>query len=137
METAQVLISGVDFERLSDVVESPRYRGNRRVPLGELRNGLGRGAVVSPKEVPADIVTMRTRVRVRDGPTGTAEVYTLVYPEEADFAQGKVSVLAPLGSALLGARVGSVINVHAPAGVRRMKIERILYQPEAAGDSHL
>jgi len=60
-----------------------------------------------------------------------------VYPDEADFTVGKVSILAPLGSALLGARAGSVIKVHAPTGVRRMKVERILYQPEAAGDFHL
>ena len=137
METTEVLISGVDFERLSDVVQSPRYRADRRVPLGDLREGLGRGTIVAPTEVPSDIVTMRSRVRVRDLRTGTAELCTLVYPEEADFVLRKVSVLAPVGSALLGARVGSVINVHAPAGVRRMKVERILYQPEAAGDFHL
>jgi len=133
MKTTEVLISGVDFERLSDVVESPRYRPNRRVAPGGLREGLGRGTVVAPTEVPADIVTMRSRVRVRDLPTGSVNEYTLVYPDEADFTVGKVSILAPLGSALLGARAESVINVHAPTGVRRMKVERILYQPEAAG----
>jgi regulator of nucleoside diphosphate kinase len=137
MESTQVLISGVDFERLSDVVESPRYRAKTRAPLADLRQGLGRGTVIAPTDVPADIVTMRSRVRVRDLQTRTAEVYTLVYPEEADFSLGKVSVLAPLGSALLGARAGSVIKVDAPAGVRRVKVERVLYQPEAAGDFQL
>jgi regulator of nucleoside diphosphate kinase len=51
--------------------------------------------------------------------------------------EGKVSVLAPLGMALLGARAGDTVLVHAPAGIRRLKIERVLYQPESAGDLHL
>ena len=65
------------------------------------------------------------------------ETYTLVYPDEADINEGKLSVLAPLGTALLGMRVGDIVEFEAPAGTRRLKIERVLYQPEAAGDLHL
>jgi regulator of nucleoside diphosphate kinase len=63
--------------------------------------------------------------------------YTLVYPDEADFNAGKVSVLAPMGTALLGARAGQVVEFDAPGGRRRMKVVKILDQPEAAGDVHL
>jgi regulator of nucleoside diphosphate kinase len=74
---------------------------------------------------------------VRDLDTDECEVYTLAYPEEADLAQGTLSVLAPLGTALLGTRAGQIVHVRAPGGVRRLRVERIVYQPEAAGDLHL
>ena len=61
----------------------------------------------------------------------------LVFPSDADIDEGRLSVLAPLGTALLGARVGDLVEVNAPAGVRRIKVEKVLYQPEAAGDFHL
>jgi regulator of nucleoside diphosphate kinase len=68
---------------------------------------------------------------------GESETYTLVYPDEADILAGRLSVLAPLGIALLGARVGQVVEFDAPAGARRLKVEKVLYQPEGAGDFHL
>jgi len=74
---------------------------------------------------------------VRDLKAEESETYTLVYPDAADINEGKRSVLAPLGMALLGAGVGQVVKFDAPAGRRRLKVERILYQPEAAGDFHL
>jgi regulator of nucleoside diphosphate kinase len=80
---------------------------------------------------------MHARVRVRDLRSGETETYTLVYPDEADIDDGKLSVLAPLGAALLGTRAGRVVEVAAPAGPRRVKVERVLYQPEAVGDYHL
>jgi len=80
---------------------------------------------------------MNSRVRLRDLRTGECETHTLVYPEAADLELGKLSVLAPLGTALLGSRTGEVIEFDTPGGVRRLKVERVLYQPEAAGDYHL
>jgi regulator of nucleoside diphosphate kinase len=61
----------------------------------------------------------------------------VVFPSEADSEQGKISILAPVGTALLGYRVGDTVEWKLPGGLRRLKIERILYQPEAAGDYHL
>lgn len=132
-----VLLSDIDFDRLSDLVRSPRYRANQWPRLAALRDELTGGTVVAPAQVPANVVTMRSRVRVRDLRQREAQTYTLVYPDEADLARQRVSVLAPIGAALLGARAGSVIEVDAPAGRRRLKVERIEYQPEAAGDFHL
>jgi regulator of nucleoside diphosphate kinase len=132
-----VVISDTDFDRLSELLQSPRYRATLWPRLAVLRDELSGGTVIAPAQVPANVVTMRSRVRVRELPRGDAETYTLVYPDEADIARRRVSVLAPLGAALLGARAGSVIEVHAPAGLRRLKVDRIVYQPEAAGDFHL
>lgn len=134
---SEVVISEVDFDRLTELFNSPQYRVTHSSLLAELKQELDRGKVVPAMEVPSRIVTMRSRVRVRDVSTGQSEVYTLVYPEEADIDQGCISVLAPLGTALLGTRVGQTVEVKVPAGLRRVKVERILYQPEAAGDVHL
>ena len=80
---------------------------------------------------------MRSMMRICDLDDNQRETYTLVYPDEADIISGKLSVLAPLGTALLGTRAGQVVSFDAPAGQRRLKVEKILYQPEAAGDLHL
>lgn len=132
-----VVITESDFDRLYQLIESPRYRVTHSALLAELKQELNRGRVVPALSVPKRVVTMRSRVRIRDLGTDETEVYTLAYPDEADINQGRLSVLAPLGTVLLGTRVGQTVEVTVPAGIRRVKVERILYQPEAAGDLHL
>jgi regulator of nucleoside diphosphate kinase len=132
----RVVITEADYDRLSHLLDSPAYRTTHAMLLMALKAELGRGQVVAPGRVPKNVVTMRSRFRVRDLADEEAEVYTLVYPEEADINAGRLSVLAPLGTALIGARVGDVVEFDAPAGTRRLKVERVLYQPEAAADLH-
>lgn len=133
----EIVITAADFDRLRGLVDSPRYRSTHWPLLQALREELDRGQVVPADAVPRGVVTMHSRVRVRDLKGRESETYTLVYPDQADINENKLSVLAPLGMALLGTRVGQVVNFDAPAGRRRLKIERILYQPEARGDFHL
>jgi len=133
----ELVITEADFDRLNHLVESPRYRATHATLLAPLKDGLGRGRVVAPREVPKDVVTMNSAVQVKDLSNGATETYMLVYPDEAAIDQGKLSVLAPLGAALLGSRVGQVVRFEAPRGVRRLKVLKVLYQPEAAGDFHL
>jgi regulator of nucleoside diphosphate kinase len=76
-------------------------------------------------------------VTVRDRKVDEPETYTLVFPDDADIDAGRLSVLTPLGAALLGSRDGQTIEFDAPGGRRRLKVERVLYQPEAAGHFHL
>ena len=133
----ELLITEADFDRLRHLIESPRYRVTHAMLIPSLRRGLERCRVVGAGEVPGGVVTMHSKVRVRDLKAGEAETYTLVYPDDADINEGKLSVLAPLGTALLGARVGQVVEFLAPGGTRRLRVEKILYQPEASGDFHL
>jgi len=135
MSEHDIVMTEADFKRLNDLVES---RDSRALgSMNSLKSELQRGHVVAPTSVDKDVVTMNSRVRVRDLDSKKREVYTLAYPYDADIEEGKISVLAPLGAALLGAKVQQVIECPTPRGVRRLKIERILYQPEAAGDFHL
>jgi regulator of nucleoside diphosphate kinase len=136
-QSRQLLITEPDRDRLRDMAKSPRYRVSHSILLAGLREELDRGQVVAAAGVPKAVVTMNSRVRLRDLASGQREIYTLVYPPEADIDTNRLSVLAPLGSALLGSRAGQTIKVNAPGGVRRLKVERILYQPEASGDFDL
>jgi regulator of nucleoside diphosphate kinase len=100
-----------------------------------LKEEIRRARVVEAPRVRPDVVTMHSTVRIRDAGRKTTEVYTLVYPEEADLSKGKLSVLAPLGTALIGERVGSIIRVPSAAGPRAIRIEAVLFQPETSTDA--
>src|SRR5688572_20258012 len=128
-----LVISETDYDRLSHLLGRQQHRSM-------LAAELDRGKVVAPADVPKGVVTMHSRVRVRhvgDAGGEGPETYTLVYPADADFGAGKLSVLAPMGTALLGARAGQEVEFEAPGGAQRIKVMKVLYQPEAAGDFHL
>ena len=137
MRVQGAVINERDFDRLNDLIHSPRFRTTHAPMVAALERELGRGKVVAPTRVPRGVVTMNSKVRFRDLGSGERESHTLVYPAEANIDEAKLSVLAPLGAALLGAKVGAVVECATPGGVRRLKVEEILYQPEAAGDFHL
>jgi regulator of nucleoside diphosphate kinase len=105
--------------------------------LAELIAELQRAEVVPSDEVPSDVVTMNSTVVLRDLDTGEEETYTLVYPNHADIARNRLSVLAPIGTAILGYQVGDVVRWRVPAGMRRLRVEDVLFQPERVGAFHL
>jgi regulator of nucleoside diphosphate kinase len=100
--------------------------------LAALAGELRRAQVVPRSQLPPDAVTMNSTVRLRDLETGEEETYTLVYPEEADIEADRLSILAPVGTALLGYRAGDVVEWPVPAGVRRFRVEKVLFQPRSA-----
>jgi regulator of nucleoside diphosphate kinase len=101
-------------------------------PGGQLEEDLERATVVPSAAVPATVVTMHSRVRYFDERTGERREIQIVYPEQADIAKGKISVLAPVGAALLGLSVGQAIRWGFPGGeIRRLQVEELLFQPES------
>ncbi|HEX2993481.1 MAG TPA: nucleoside diphosphate kinase regulator [Anaerolineales bacterium] len=138
MSDKSIIITELDRQRLIELIvnaQSGEYRGS--IYLEKLRGELDRAQVVTPQQVPADVITMNSRVALLDLDSGEEEIYTLVYPENANTAEGKISILAPIGTAMLGYRLGDTFEWEVPAGKRRLKIEKILYQPEATGDYEL
>lgn len=134
MKERTFFVTEQDMQRLSDLVESAERISSRDLPhLRMLKEELKEAEVVSSDRIPADIVTMNSRVRLKDLDSGRESVYALVFPRDADVAQGRISVLAPIGTAIIGYRAGDVIVWSVPAGERRFRLEEILYQPEAAG----
>ena len=138
-QQATTYISQTDRERLQNLIELVR-NGNERSNLSyvkRLEDELEYAEVIAPQKMPPDIVTMRSKVRLRDLDKKEETVYSIVFPSEANFDEGKISVLAPLAMALLGHQLGSTVEFEAPGRVRRLQILEILYQPESAGDFNL
>jgi regulator of nucleoside diphosphate kinase len=126
-----ITITHEDRRRLGTMLQYAQARGTRRRShLHALEAELERAHAADEANVPADVVTMNSTVQLRDLDTGEVETYTLVYPEFADVGQNRMSVLAPVGTAILGCRVGDVVHVTAPAGRRRLRLQEILFQPE-------
>lgn len=138
MRRKPIRVTDFDLQRLKKLLEDAqrtKYRGSDY--LTKLQMELDRAKVVKPRKVPSDVITMNSTVTVVDLDTGKEETYTLVFPEDANAAQGKISILAPIGTAMLGYEVGDAFEWEVPAGKRRLQVKKILYQPEAAGDYHL
>lgn len=133
MEQDNILITEEDLEGLRHLLDPARWPLSKdQKHLETLEQELDRAEIVSSSHVPKDAVTMNSKVRVKDLDTGNDATYTLVFPRDADIARGKISVLAPIGTAILGYRVGDVIKWRVPGGRRRLRVEEVLYQPEAA-----
>ena len=132
-----LLLSRLDAERIEALIEQPQYRS---LNTSALQDELARAEIAEPAQMPADIITMNSTARVRLEEGGQADherELTLVYPRDADGSSEKVSILAPVGSALLGLRVGDVIDWPMPGGrSARLHVLAIRYQPEAAGELH-
>lgn len=136
--TSSIYVTEPDYDRLSALIETTRERNGVDIEyLKKLEAELDRAEIVDPKDIPDDVITMRSKVRLKDLVTGQANTYSLVFPTEADFNEGKISILAPIGTAILGYKSGDTIEWSVPSGLRRIKIDEILYQPEATGDYEL
>ena len=125
-------ITRPDKERLEDLLaEMAAMRGEPRADLKTLAEELRRAVVVEPQDVRPDVITMNSRAEMRDLETGERLIFTLVFPSQANVEEGRISVLAPIGAGMLGYRVGDQFEWQVPAGVRRMRVTKIHYQPEA------
>ena len=134
-----IYITETDRERLGNLIQLIRVQDDRAhlAYANRLEEELDEAEIVAPQNIPADVVTMRSKVRLHDLDTGEDTVYSIVFPTEANSDEGKISILAPLATALLGFRRGDTVEFQAPSRLRRLKIEEILYQPESAGDYDL
>jgi len=137
-DKGKIYITEFDLKRLKELIKVAEEFGDKRVVryLEELDEELDRAEAMKPQEIPDDVITMNSTFRLRDVDTDQETVYTLVFPGDADSARGKVSILAPIGTAVLGYKIGDMIEWEVPAGRKRFKVEQIMYQPEAAGDYH-
>lgn len=135
MNQKQIIVSKRDYTKLLNLAGGSRGGGEKiyKELYLELENAL----VVEPDQMPEDVITMNSKVRFRDIEEGEDFIFTLVYPEDADTSKGKMSILAPVGVALLGYRVGDQVSWKVPAGEKTFLVEEILYQPEANRDYHL
>ena len=129
-------INELDHKRLMRLIEDALNGVTEQSnSLRSLQVELTRANVVSAEELPRDVVTMRSRVLIML--EDEEKEITLVYPNEANRSTGKISILSPIGTAIIGYREGDVINWLTPGGLKRIRIKKVLYQPEASGDYEL
>jgi regulator of nucleoside diphosphate kinase len=121
-----IIISSADRDRLLPLIDSARL--DRRVPaqsLDLLEGELARASIVEPADLPRDVVAMNSTVWFRDLDNEEIERYTLVFPPDADVIRDRISVLAPIGTALLGYRQRDIVEWRVPQGRRRLEITKV------------
>lgn len=135
MDKTPIILSRLDVARIEALLDSPALRD--APTAARLRAEIDRADIVEPAAMPRDVVSMNSSADCVDETSGKHHSLTLVYPKDADADAGRISVLAPVGSALLGLRVGQAIDWPGQGGkLHRLKVTAIHYQPEAAGDLH-
>jgi regulator of nucleoside diphosphate kinase len=130
----KIKITELDYTRLSNLIWNARKeRGIELKNLDALAYELKRAEKVDSKQISPEFITMNSIVQVENVESKIPMTVKIVYPKEANFSKGHVSILSPLGSALLGYKVGDVVQFDAPKGKVNIKILAIEYQPEANG----
>lgn len=134
-----IIVTAKDLTRLTKLVALEREFGKSRdsIALLALEKELARAVVVDERDMPEQVITMNSKFTITNMETQEQIDYTLVYPEDADVFEDKISVMAPIGTAVLGYAEGDTFEWHVPGGVVTYQIEKILYQPEASGDYDL
>ncbi len=135
MKGREIYITKYDMERLRSVIEI--YNGKDAPYLERLEEELDRAKIVDPQEIPSDVITMNSVVRIKNMDTGEEKTLILVFPGKANATANAVSILAPIGTALIGYREGANIEWEVPAGTKRLQIVEVVYQPERLGNYDL
>ena len=134
---SNICITDYDLERLRELLRAAKRSGTLEDALIKLEKELERARVISSGNVPTDLITMNSKVRIKDVDTNEEMVFQIVFPSDANLDDCRISILAPVGTALIGYKIGDTVRWQVPAGIRKLQIEEILYQPEAAGDIYL
>lgn len=117
MNHPSILVTTKDAKKLRKLIREAyhsEYRGSDC--LEKLAEEMEKASLVNPEQIPADVITLNSTARLVDQEANEEMVYTLVFPEDADVAQGKISVLAPLGTAMLGYKTGDTFEWETPGG---------------------
>lgn len=125
MQPMQLVLLDSDALRLKQILEDRATSNHQN--YNDLRGELAKARIVSQSELPEDVVIMNSTVQIQDMEDDDISAYTLVYPREADADTCKISILAPIGTALIGYRKGDIIQWKMPGGIRKFKIISVLH----------
>lgn len=129
-----IFITRTDQERLEKLIQlEEEFNQSSKIHLEELKSELKRAVITESQDIPPDVITMRSQVLLKDLNCEEEMICTLVYPDEADMLEGKISVLAPIGMAILGYRENDRVEWEIPGGTVALKVVKVLFQPEANG----
>jgi regulator of nucleoside diphosphate kinase len=134
----EIFITAPDKQKLEKLImEASAYETYKKDNIKKLEEELLKATVLQQEKIPDNVVTMNSQVVLENLETGETESYTLVYPQDADVMNNKISIMAPVGTAILGSQVGDIIEWPVPAGTIKFKILKIVFQPEANGNYEL
>ena len=134
----QILITKQDFTRIHKSISDAKQNNIiKKEDAEKLLNELHSAKIVESEEIPADVVTMNSVVKIHFENNKTVTEFKIVYPDQADIKAKKISIFSPVASALIGYRVNDEIDWIVPSGMTKIVIDEIIYQPEAAGDFDL
>ena len=135
MKTKDIYITQHDLQRLKKLLNDiPEESHHHNFSVQELINEMNRAIIISPKEVPENVITMNSRVLLRDVESGKDMTLWLVFPDKMDAVKNPVSILSPLGTAMIGYKVGDDFTWESPTGKKQIEVLDILYQPERVGN---
>ena len=138
MTAKKIYVTDKDLARLLELLKTtiPASDSGKK-DLKKLKQELDRAEIRESASIPPDVVTMNSKVQLTDLDSGKEYEWRLVYPKDENISQGRISILAPLGSALIGYREGDSFEWEVPSGLRKFRIGKVLFQPESAGFSNL
>ncbi len=134
MDRSNIILSSLDFQRINRCIN--QAKGERTINDFEIQRllyELSRADIIEPRKIPDNLVTMNSEVEIVFMENKQTVRLKIVYPEEADIKKGRISIFSPIANALLGHKLGDVIEWVVPAGGTSFRVEKILYQPEASG----
>lgn len=134
----KIIINRLDYARIKKCINDARqFKSITESELQKLVNELESAVIMEPEAIPANVVTMNSIVKLSFLNNNKQVQFQIVYPDQANFRENKISIFSPIATALIGYKVGDEVEWIVPAGLTKIKIEEIIYQPEAAGDYNL
>lgn len=134
----QIILSKLDFSRIYKCIsDAKRLNTIGAKEIENLLKELNSAKVVEPHEIPCDVVTMNSIVKISFLNTSKTIKFQIVYPDQANIKENKISIFSPVATALIGYKVSDEIEWIVPLGLTKLRIDEIIYQPEAAGDYDL
>ncbi|MBL7926509.1 MAG: nucleoside diphosphate kinase regulator [Bacteroidia bacterium] len=131
----KLIVNRLDYARIKKCIkDAKQFKSITATEAAKLVNELDSAKIVEPKAIPADVVTMNSIVKLSFLNTNKKIQFQIVYPDKAEIKENKISIFSPIATALIGYKVNDEIEWIVPAGLTKIKIDKIIYQPEAAGD---
>lgn len=134
----KIIINRLDYSRIKNCIsDAKQLKSISKAEAEKLLLELDSAKIVEPEAIPSNVVTMNSIVRISFLNSSKQVQFQIVYPKQANIRENKISIFSPIATALIGYKVGDEVEWVVPAGLTKIKIDEIIYQPEAAGDYDL
>jgi regulator of nucleoside diphosphate kinase len=131
----KLILNRLDFLRIQKSIDNAKLvKSINSAEAESLLHELNSATIVEPEEIPSNVVTMNSIVKISFLNSNQQTQFQIVYPQQANLKEKKISIFSPIATALIGYQVGDEVEWIVPAGPTKIRIDEIIYQPESAGD---